>query len=436
MVQLAVLSPSTGLRSLHALDLELAAPGALPLAPRLWRLPRDLDTPPPSVAALLQPLARSTTLPGLLDGLSESPPPPTLRPWRLHFEAHAAAPSEVQVRASDLLCAVAQRLRGPPAALVDGDAAAELHLVRTRRLWYLCAGRPLRAAPAAHAWARRPFSFSAATSHHLAALAVSVAASASPVAPRRLLDPCCGSGTVLHAAALRGLRATGVDLNAATVEGAAANLAACAPAGGYAFAPTVAVGDASEAAALPGDADLVVASLPWGRNMRLRDARALGDLLESVAAALPEATFVFVSAAPLTEELERAGLAAARVVPVNANAKHSSVLTVARVGAERRPAATLPPSPRATAEVLEGGGLKGEAADDVAALLGAGRRIAVQVRAADGRAWVAARVVHTTAVDGGGGRLKTALAWEAAAPPGLPAELALERYAGPNWRVD
>ena len=89
MVQLAVLSPSTGLRSLHALDLELAAPGALPLAPRLWRLPRDLDTPPPSVAALLQPLARSTTLPGLLDGLSESPPAPTLRPWRLHFEAHA-----------------------------------------------------------------------------------------------------------------------------------------------------------------------------------------------------------------------------------------------------------------------------------------------------------------------------------------------------------
>ena len=80
------------------------------------------------------------------------------------------------------------------------------------------------------------------------------------------------------------------------------------------------------------NADLVVASLPWGRNMRLRDARALGDLLESVAAALPEATFVFVSAAPLTEELERAGLAAARVVPVNANAKHRSVLTVARVG--------------------------------------------------------------------------------------------------------
>ena len=60
----------------------------------------------------------------------------------------------------------------------------------------------------------------------------------------------------------------------------------------------------------------------------------------------------------------------------------------------------------------------------------------VQVRATDGRAWVAARVVHTTAVDGGGARLKTTLAWEAAAPPGLPAELALERYAGPNWRVD
>ena len=339
------------------------------------------------------------------------------------------------MRASDLLCAVAQRLRGPPAALVDGDAAAELHLVRTRRLWYLCAGRPLRAAPAAHAWARRPL---LVQRRHLApprgarrlGRGVGVARRSAPAA-----RPVLRLGDGAPRRRLRGLRATGVDLNAATVEGAAANLAACAPAGGYAFAPTVAVGDASEAAALPGDADLVVASLPWGRNMRLRDARALGDLLESVAAALPEATFVFVSAAPLTEELERAGLAAARVVPVNANAKHSSVLTVARVGGGRRPAAARRRHRLRPLKFLRAVASRARR-PTTSPRFGAGRRIAVQVRATDGRAWVAARVVHTTAVDGGGARLKTPLAWEAAAPPGLPAELALERYAGPNWRVD
>ena len=197
------------------------------------------------------------------------------------------------------------------------------------------------------------------------------------------------------------------------MEGAAANLAACAPAGGSVRADG---GGRRRVEALPGDADLVVASLPWGRNMRLRDARALGDLLESVAAGLPGD--LVRPAAPLTEELERAGLAAARVAPVNANAKHSSVLTVARVGGGRRPAAAAAAPPLATAEILEGGGLKGEAADDVP-LLGAGRRTSrrcAQPTAA--RGW--RRVVHTTAVDGGGARLKTTLAWEAAAPPGSP----------------
>ena len=334
------------------------------LAPRLWRLPRDLDTPPPSVAALLQPLARSTTLPGLLDGLSESPPPPTLRPWRLHFEAHAAAPSAAGARERPAVRGGAAAALA--AALVDGDAAAELHLVRTRRLWYLCAGRaPRRAPPPTRG--RAALLVQRRRSHHLAALAVSVAASASPVAPRRLLDPCCGSGTVLHAAALRGLRATGVDLNAATVEGAAAGLAACAPAGGYAFAPrwrsaTRGGGGAARRRrprrrlAAVGAQRAAPRRARAGRPARERCRRgAGGDLRLRLGGAAHRGAGA------------RGPRRRARVVPVNANAKHSSVLTVARVGGGRSAGGGGGGASLATAEILEGGGLKGEAADDVAA---------------------------------------------------------------------
>jgi tRNA G10 N-methylase Trm11 len=40
-----------------------------------------------------------------------------------------------------------------------------------------------------------------------------------------LIDPCCGSGTVLHAALERGIKAKGYDINPLMVEGTNTNLA-------------------------------------------------------------------------------------------------------------------------------------------------------------------------------------------------------------------
>ena len=89
-----------------------------------------------------------TTLPGLLDSLSGSPPPP-----RCGLGGSFRRTPPRPPRCARATCCA--RWRSGCAGrrrLVGGDAAAEAHLVRTRRLWYLCAGRPL-AAPAAHAWA-------------------------------------------------------------------------------------------------------------------------------------------------------------------------------------------------------------------------------------------------------------------------------------------
>eukprot|EP00965_Chrysotila_dentata_P141466 4675672-Pleurochrysis_carterae.AAC.1 len=78
-------------------------------------------------------------------------------------------------------------------------------------------------------WSTRPYSFSAATDMSLARLAIGMAVRhrrRTQLPVNRLLDPCCGSGTVLAAAFHEGIDAVGVDMNPIAVKGARANLEA------------------------------------------------------------------------------------------------------------------------------------------------------------------------------------------------------------------
>ncbi len=84
---------------------------------------------------------------------------------------------------------------------------------------------------------------------------------AGAAAGLRLVDPCCGAGTVLIEAALLGLAARGGDLDPAAVAAAQRNVAAAAV--------SVSV-EQWDAAALPladGSADRAVTNLPWGRQV-------------------------------------------------------------------------------------------------------------------------------------------------------------------------
>jgi len=174
-------------------------------------------------------------------------------------------------------------------AATDGDAASSNAAASSDAAAASGAEAAASAAQLGSLWAERPYSFSAATELTLARLAVSLAAShhhaalrarataphadtttplaAAPAAPHgggaapaalhsgaaaraaphgsggsgpaarppALLDPCCGSGTVLYAAALRGLRAVGCDLNPTAVAGARDNLAFAARGAGAAL---------------------------------------------------------------------------------------------------------------------------------------------------------------------------------------------------------
>ena len=327
---LIITPPTRRYRDLHHMEL---SPDATRIGSRLYVAKHQQRNSKALVSAesamhVLEPIARAMSYGELLAELDSPSRPAVLeQPWTLRYESFAA--DDVGPRANECLCGVARYLPGEPAVRRDTDNALELVLVRTRRLWYLC--RNVGSAPSQHqqrqqrrlsTWTSRPYSFSAATDPELALLAVSLAlqhhaastgrttttttSAAAGVLPPVLLDPCCGSGTVLCAARLRGLRAVGCDLNPLAVRGARANLAFAAQEFGWEVAsvPTALEHDCTTP--LPTEqaktVGLVVASLPWGREQRIPHARYLTDLLCALAASVPHAsTFVCLSATPLTE---------------------------------------------------------------------------------------------------------------------------------------
>lgn len=326
--------------ALHDLNVRVNIPGCHKISSELWRLPPFASSAVAasvsercfnsgSIQDLLFPLARSTTFEGLIGRLRARQDTCTT-PWRLRFVD--CSPTRGGPRAGELSSAVARYLDGPPAIVSDAPEAetADLVLLRARRLWYLCEAAPRASlrrigagdadadedaahADAARIWAARPYSFSAATELALAKLAVSLALShATPAGSRpsgatgatpTVLDPCCGSGTVLFAAAMLGATAVGCDLNPRAVEGSTRNLHHCVPRAGGTLVPSVHLFDCTSPlpAEIAKGVEAVVASLPWGRNQRIPHALYLRELLGSVAASLPAVPFCLISAEPIPQ---------------------------------------------------------------------------------------------------------------------------------------
>ena len=503
---LVISPPSTRYAALH--ELELSRCGASRLSGRVWKATsaaEDELLQAASCQELAVPLLRAPTYQELLqklcaNGLDTS----CSRPWRLRYENHATSQhghmlqDTRRVRESEMLCAISRFLPGDPALLLSSPAAAlpprELCLLRCRRMWYLAECRGKRDTTANDAlWSSRPYSFSASTDPTLARLAISIALqahvrrSASSTAPSDglVLDPCCGSGTLLFAAAERGVRSIGIDLNPIAVQGARQNLAVEAAASALACkddtwpSPKVFEGDCTEVIkdALSDEPQatasvIVVASLPWGRQQRLEHAFHIRDMLAGLADALPAGTvFCCLSAAPMQDTLRESGLKLEAQAEV-AGGPHGTprcVLSVSRVASGKRSHAeeTEPSAKRpleANLEIqslLTGGGLRTTTVDargrsgngqSPEPQLASGRRIALQCRlAAGGRAWIPARIktaVLETQADAGREGWRCELAWEhdetsdssgiasqrLDAATRLPQSVLLQHYQGPNWR--
>ncbi|GIX08215.1 MAG: methyltransferase [Candidatus Poribacteria bacterium] len=153
-----------------------------------------------------------------------------------------------------------------------------LLLVQQRLRWWL--GR-LEALPdrSYRRHDRKPFRTSSSLPSRLARALVNLL----PPQARTLLDPCCGTGSILLEAAALGLEAVGLDWNPKMVRMSQKNLSH------FGYTATVHQADARTWSS---PADAVVTDLPYGRNLQTTQ-ELIAAILSNCARLAPFGVFVF-----------------------------------------------------------------------------------------------------------------------------------------------
>lgn len=126
----------------------------------------------------------------------------------------------------------------------------------------------------------------------------------------RLLDPCCGTGTIILEAAQMGMNAVGYDINVRMVGAARKNLKH------YGLSAEVHLGDAR---LISGRYDAVVTDFPYGIGLA-RDTTVDREILGRIRQLAPRAAFVHTR--DLSRELVDLGYRIEKVVPAR---KHTMV---------------------------------------------------------------------------------------------------------------
>ena len=179
-------------------------------------------------------------------------------------------------------------------------------------------------------WARKPRHFSAGTRAEIALACVDVATARDPEAFNArdgrhgvVIDPCCGSGTMLYAAWTRGFAAAGGDISPGAVAMAKQNIGHFVARASSEHSPNVIERDALSANAFD-DAygshrrvRALVSNLPFGRRVAIGggdgDGRGTPGATASEYAPLLEAfrdvadTHVFISGVPIAETMREMG---------------------------------------------------------------------------------------------------------------------------------
>ena len=178
-------------------------------------------------------------------------------------------------------------------------------------------------------WARKPRHFSAGTRAEIALACVNIATAHDPAAfdakggDGVVIDPCCGSGTMLHAAWTRGFAAAGGDISPGAVVMAKQNIGHFVARTSGEHSPIIVERDALSENAFD-DAygshrrvRAIVSNLPFGRRVAIGggdgDGRGTPGATASEYAPLLEAfrdaadTHVFISGVPIAETMREMG---------------------------------------------------------------------------------------------------------------------------------
>ncbi|MFD0960855.1 TRM11 family SAM-dependent methyltransferase [Paenibacillus chungangensis] len=162
---------------------------------------------------------------------------------------------------------------------------------------------------------RKPCNYSTALPVRAARAIVNLAVGPVPEG-KRLIDPCCGMGSVLIEALSMGVRIEGVDMNPLAVRGARANLSH------FGYPDVVGLGDMTE---LEGHYDAAIVDLPYNLCSVLTDEAQL-SMLQAVRRLSNRA--VIVATADIGVQIEAAGWYVANSILLRKGsfARHVSVV--------------------------------------------------------------------------------------------------------------
>ena len=119
-----------------------------------------------------------------------------------------------------------------------------------------------------------------------------------------LLDPCCGTGTIVISAAHSGIRASGYDLNLRMIGATTKNLQH------FGLTADVALGDARQ---VQGQFDAIATDLPYGINL-IKDNAQDAEILTNLRTCAPKAGFIDLR--DLSKPLNDSGYQIEAIFPV------------------------------------------------------------------------------------------------------------------------
>ena len=196
-------------------------------------------------------------------------------------------PRGLKLHRREIANALALAVDGRPN--LDDPLERFLTFVTADGLWF---GRTLEAGePDWRRLAHKPHDFSSA----LPAQAARAICNLFVRGGERVVDPCCGSGTLLIQAASLGANVTGYDISKKMMWATNKNLAH------FGFAPAASVGDAAE---VEGEFDVLLANVPYGR-MAPTSAEKLARMVTNIAKLAPQGAIVAVC--DLSEAIQASG---------------------------------------------------------------------------------------------------------------------------------
>ena len=202
----------------------------------------------------------------------------------------------LKLRSTEIAARLADAIRGRPNL---SDPKVKLLAVLTDDRAYL--GRIF--SEYTKGWLRlskKPYTTSSSLPHRLARLMINLSGVRPPA---KLVDPCCGAGTILLEGADMGYEVTGYDINYKMCQASRKNLSYFGLKGEVIQA---------DARFIEGEFDLLVTDLPYGRNMAA-DERLYDELISNFVNLSPVA--VIVTARDISELFIKHGYRSVDVLP-------------------------------------------------------------------------------------------------------------------------